>query len=183
MAARSFDKRKLSQELWKPSRFPVGASLARIMNTVLVIDDNEIIRAALRMKLRRRGFDVLTAEDCHIGAQQAEDHRPDIIILDLSLTESEEENPTVGDGFELMQWMNQHFPENKPPVIIFSDASPLRNRERTRSLGAVAFVHKSENVERLLEEVEKALAARAPAPVCSFGLEVPLKMADDSLRA
>jgi len=52
---------------------------------ILVVDDDEKIRRALRSILSSRKYDVAIAEDGEKAIDAAIDHTPDLIILDLSL--------------------------------------------------------------------------------------------------
>jgi two-component system alkaline phosphatase synthesis response regulator PhoP len=52
---------------------------------VLVIDDEEDIRAILRYNLEKEGYEVLTASDGHQGVEIAESAHPDLILLDVMM--------------------------------------------------------------------------------------------------
>jgi two-component system alkaline phosphatase synthesis response regulator PhoP len=52
---------------------------------VLVIDDEEDIRAILRYNLEKEGYEVLTASDGHEGVEIAESEHPDLILLDVMM--------------------------------------------------------------------------------------------------
>ncbi len=50
---------------------------------VVVVEDDHDLRYLYQFKLEHEGFDVLTAEDGQQGLQAVQDHKPDIILLDL----------------------------------------------------------------------------------------------------
>ena len=52
---------------------------------VLVVEDEESYRQALASGLGREGFDVILAEDGPEGIRRFEEHRPDIVLLDMLL--------------------------------------------------------------------------------------------------
>jgi two-component system, OmpR family, response regulator RegX3 len=52
---------------------------------VLVVEDEESYRQALASGLRREGFEVVLAEDGPEGIRRFEEHRPDIVLLDMLL--------------------------------------------------------------------------------------------------
>ncbi len=52
---------------------------------LLVVDDEEAIRVALRIILERRGHEVVLASDVTEGRAQAQAHPPDVALVDLRL--------------------------------------------------------------------------------------------------
>src|SRR5581483_4971140 len=57
----------------------------RIVTRVLVIDDEAPIRLLCRVNLEAEGMDVLEAPDGPTGLEQAREHRPDIVLLDVMM--------------------------------------------------------------------------------------------------
>ena len=55
------------------------------MATVLIAEDNEGIRSTMAGALRDRGYAVLEAENGSDGMRLAQEHHPDVIILDLMM--------------------------------------------------------------------------------------------------
>jgi len=53
--------------------------------TVLVVDDEEMLVNLLRRKLCTQGYEVLTATDGLTALSLARHHRPDLVILDISM--------------------------------------------------------------------------------------------------
>ncbi len=64
------------------------------MKSVLVIDDDPLIRKTLSSYLSKKGFEAVAAEDGEEGIQKYEEHIPDLVILDIRL-------PDV-DGLEVL---------------------------------------------------------------------------------
>ncbi len=56
---------------------------------VLVIDDEPSILRALRINLKARGYEVVTASDGCSGLSAAARERPDVVVLDLGLPDME----------------------------------------------------------------------------------------------
>jgi DNA-binding NtrC family response regulator len=50
---------------------------------VLIVDESEDAREVLRTALERRGVATLAAAEAHAGVQLAQQHRPQLIVLDL----------------------------------------------------------------------------------------------------
>ena len=55
------------------------------MATVLIAEDNEGIRSTMAGALRDRGYAVLEAENGAEAVRLAEEHRPDLLLLDLMM--------------------------------------------------------------------------------------------------
>ena len=62
-----------------------SASTAIRAKTILVVEDEPTLAAALSYNLRKNGYDVLAARDGLAGLQEARRARPDVIVLDLML--------------------------------------------------------------------------------------------------
>ena len=57
------------------------------MHTILLIDDEEDIRALLEYNLKKEGFQVLSASNGRDGIKMAKQHIPDLILLDVMMPE------------------------------------------------------------------------------------------------
>ena len=53
--------------------------------TVLVIDDDSVIRTLVRVILAREGFDVVMCEDGLAGLRAAGEARPDVVLVDSTM--------------------------------------------------------------------------------------------------
>lgn len=89
---------------------------ARSTQRVLIIDDSEIERYALRQFLPASAFEVIEATGGYEGLRLARQSRPDVIFLDLSM-------PDV-HGLEVLK-MLKAIEETRPiPVILFTSQRP-----------------------------------------------------------
>ncbi len=93
--------------------------------TVLVIDDEAIVREYIKECLRGHGYRLLLAANGRDGIQAAIEHDPDLIILDLMM-------PGMS-GFEVVEELKRHPTACDIPVVIFS-AKDL-TREEVMQLG------------------------------------------------
>ncbi|MEI9898668.1 MAG: response regulator [Chthoniobacter sp.] len=69
------------------------------MKKLLLVEDNEMNRDMLSRRLERRGYEVLIAVDGEQGIAAAREHRPDLILMDMSLP--------VLDGWESTRRLKQ----------------------------------------------------------------------------
>jgi CheY-like chemotaxis protein len=83
---------------------------ARPQPLVLVIDDDAWIRSIMVELLESDGFSVLQASDRDSGLNQAQEMRPDVILLDLALPGRA--------GLEVLTVLKDREPTREIPVII-----------------------------------------------------------------
>ena len=90
-------------------------SAADLLDEILVIDDEVLIRSFLRRGLSRRGLKVKLAEDAEEAKAMLEDnHRIKTIILDVCLAES--------SGIELLSWLQKTHPELR--IVMMTGLAP-----------------------------------------------------------
>ena len=127
----------------------------RTVKKILVIDDDEKIAQALKIRLKPAGYEVLTAADGVYGLSLAMEHKPDLVILDIWMR--------VGGGFSVAYRLRERAPE--VPVIFITASKRAELREMADTLGAVGFIEKPWQPEELLAAVTTALKGRSPSPV------------------
>lgn len=120
--------------------------------SVLVIDDDEIIRMIVRDGLIASGCTVLEAGDPETGLAHAHGAQPDVIVLDIML-------PRI-DGLALLERMKREGVRSS--VIVFS-ATGTRHAERALELGADAFLPKPFELSELIDIVGAARSRRQAA--------------------
>ena len=134
-----------------PASAPAGP-LAAKGATILIVDDEEIVRNSLRRALTRFGYRVLDAGDgpSALAAMQAADPPVDLVILDLVL-------PGGGAGvFELLKAIR---PEVR--VLISSGYSPDADVARGLAERVEGFLPKPYELSQLKIAVTKALSGKA----------------------
>jgi DNA-binding NarL/FixJ family response regulator len=114
---------------------------------VLIADDSLTALKSVRDYLEfAGGFEIVgTATDGLHAVQLASVHRPDLVLLDLSM-------PRV-NGLEAAEQIRLSSPNLR--VIIFSELYGLSLADECRRHGADGFVHKSHLPELLLPEIER----------------------------
>src|SRR3954470_18019428 len=122
--------------------------------TILVVDDDQELSDGLRAVLERQGYRVMQARDGQQGKHLVYQHRPDLVILDMMM-------PRMG-GYPVLE----HFKgkTDAPPIIMITANEGSRHKAYAEYLGVVDYIRKPFAMERLLETVNKALAAAKPAP-------------------
>ncbi len=124
------------------------------MTKVLVIDDEEPIRLLCRVNLQLENMEVLEAADGPSGLEQAREHRPDVILLDVMM-------PGL-DGWRVAEKLLEDERTNEIPIIFLTARAEFRDRARGLDIGGVDYVTKPFNplelaplVRQLLERIEK----------------------------
>jgi two-component system, cell cycle response regulator DivK len=119
------------------------------MKKLLLVEDNEMNRDMLSRRLERRGFQVLLATDGAQGIVEAEQHQPDLIIMDMSLP--------VLDGWESTRRLKEK-PETKAiPVIALTAHAMSGEREKALAAGCNDYDTKPVDFARLLEKIQSLL--------------------------
>lgn len=122
---------------------------------ILLVDDDAVTTTALSMKLKSKGYRVVTAQDGCQALTVTRTANPDLMLLDVQFP------PNVGgvewDGFLIAEWLQRRDGEKTLPVIVMSSADKPEYRQRASAAGAAAFFHKSVNPEELLASIDRAL--------------------------
>ncbi|MGG6238368.1 AAA family ATPase [Nodosilinea sp. AN01ver1] len=117
--------------------------------TILVVDDKDYNRAVLINILMPLGFKVLEAADGQAGLEQARQHQPDAVLVDLVM-------PRM-DGFEMTRRLRQS-PELQAMVVIAVSASVRSLDQRLSQLAQCdAFLPKPVQETALLQMLQTHL--------------------------
>ena len=126
------------------ARIPASPS-----RSVLIVDDNSDTRELYAMFFRAQGYTVLTAMDGRAGVLSALQHRPDVIIMDLSM-------PAM-DGISAIRELRRDARLQKTPVIMLT-GYPLRAvKGGALEAGATAFLTKPCLPDDLEQHVQRVL--------------------------
>ena len=118
--------------------------------SVLIVDASDDSREVLSTVLNRRGVATLGASEFRQGAQLAQSHKPDLIILDL---EADDEMPSVDASAAEPAAVDGS--DDQPSLVILGGAIRDRNRFPTGE-----FVPKPYHYASLIRRIEQLLAAR-----------------------
>ena len=119
------------------------------MKKVLFVEDDLKIVAALEIRFKAAGHATFTAGDAASGLSQTVQHRPHLILLDISMP--------AGDGLQLAQKLRS-LPETRHTPIIFVTANKNPDlRAKVMDLGAAGLFEKPYDAEELLAVAGHAL--------------------------
>jgi two-component system response regulator MprA len=115
---------------------------------VLVVDDDEGLRFALREGLSAYGFDVHAVADAPAACRTAGELRPDLVLLDWMI-------PGGDGGAEACRCVREAHPD--APVVMLSGITDDTDRRAALDAGASAFLVKGMDLETLVEHLRDLL--------------------------
>jgi two-component system response regulator ResD len=121
------------------------------MATVLVVDDEPIVRDVVVRYLQREGYETLEAADGMRAQELVREREPSLVVLDLML-------PGM-DGLELCQWIRSR---SELPVIMLTARAEEADRIVGLELGADDYVTKPFSPRELAARVRSVLRRTTP---------------------
>lgn len=117
--------------------------------TILVVDDEILLREMLKDIFTIAGYNVITAENGKDGLEKIEKYLPDFVILDGSMP--------VMDGFETLEQIRKNPKFINLPVMMFTALSGESEQIKGLSLGADDYITKPFKTPILLTKVKNIL--------------------------
>ena len=116
--------------------------------TVLIVDDDEDMRSALQHIFKSRGYHIILASDGQEAYELTLKTPLDAIITDVRMPKM--------NGVELLRRVKNKLPD-LPVIFLITGFTDVSESEALR-LGAAGFVEKPFNVERIVRQLEEAIA-------------------------
>ena len=116
------------------------------MTTILLIEDNEMNRDMLSRRLKRKGYDVLSAVDGVTGIKMAQTETPDLILMDISL-------PVI-DGLQATRQLKAENETNEIPIIALTAHAMSGDREKCLAAGCDDYATKPIEFPQLLAKIQ-----------------------------
>ena len=122
------------------------------MKHVLIVDDvstnlkcvDFILKNRYKVSMLKSGAEAIDFLKTEI---------PDLLLLDIHMHGM--------NGYEVMEWMNTNPATAQIPVILLTADTDRESEERGRTLGAIDFIKKPFEPNRLLECVDRILSTEA----------------------
>lgn len=122
----------------------------RVQRSILLIEDDETIRAALKRVLEGEGYRVVAAADGTQLSEVLDDSAVDLIMLDVGL-------PWI-NGFELAEMMKAHEDLCEIPLIFLSARTSDADVKRGFEVGADDYIKKPFDIEKVKRTVNTLIA-------------------------
>lgn len=120
--------------------------------SVLVIDDNDEIRAYLKEELSRSGYHVLQAENGQKGLEKAQAHLPDLIISDVMMP--------VMDGYEVAKQVRADERISHIPLILLTAKASEESKIHGLKIGVDDYLFKPFSSSELKVRVANLIMQR-----------------------
>ena len=114
---------------------------------ILVVDDEQGIRAALGQLLEYEGYEVKTAANAVDGIGQYEKFKPDLVFMDVKMAGV--------DGLEALKRLRQLDP--RAVVVMISGHATIQTAVEATQLGAYDILEKPLDTDRILVTLRNAL--------------------------
>ena len=123
----------------------------RLKRSVLVVDDESMVREVVCAYLEREGFTTIEAIDGQTALKCVDEHAPDLIVLDVML-------PKL-DGYSVLTELRKY---TQVPVILLTARADEVDRVLGLELGADDYVVKPFSPRELAARVRSVLRRAAP---------------------
>src|SRR5438270_2750252 len=134
----------------KAVAIPMRPSTATAAGHILIIDDEYAIRESLQTLLELEGYSVSTASSGGEGVEQATSEPYDLVLLDYALPDT--------NGIEVLRELQGRDPQLA--VIMITAYGTVENAVRAIQTGAVNFIQKPWDNDKLLADVQLAISTR-----------------------
>jgi chemosensory pili system protein ChpA (sensor histidine kinase/response regulator) len=112
---------------------------------VMVVDDSVTVRKVTSRLLERNGMNVMTAKDGVDAIAQLQEHKPDIMLLDIEM-------PRM-DGFEVATLVRHDERLKDLPIIMITSRTGEKHRERAMAIGVNQYLGKPYQESLLLDTI------------------------------
>ncbi len=115
--------------------------------TVLVVEDDALIRQMVELVLRHHGLEVISAADAPSGLELARNGRPDLVLMDVQM-------PGM-DGLEATRRLRGLPDLAQIPVVMLTGHVTQHIRDQARQAGCSAFLAKPVTAAEIMKTISK----------------------------
>jgi DNA-binding NtrC family response regulator len=131
------------------------------MKSILIIEDDALVRRTLTSQLAKGGFEVFVAENGEDGIRAYVESNPDLVLLDIRL-------PDI-DGLEVLRKIKER--NRRAIILVMTAFDDMKTTVEAVKLGAYEYLVKPLNTAELGLTIEKALQVRALEEKVSYLVE------------
>jgi DNA-binding response OmpR family regulator len=113
--------------------------------TILLVDDDQELLAALRAALEGKGYRVVTAEDGNLGLALTERESPDLVVVDMMVP--------LKSGLLVLEKVKSR--PHAPPVIMITANESPRHKAYAQRLGADDYLCKPFDNDHFVAAVQR----------------------------
>ncbi|MDH4549731.1 Hpt domain-containing protein [Pseudomonas sp. BN607] len=138
-------QRRLARLPGGGAQHPLLGPAPRRALLVMVVDDSVTVRKVTSRLLERHGMSVLTAKDGVDAMALLEEHRPDVLLLDIEM-------PRM-DGFEVATRIRRDERLKDLPIIMITSRTGQKHRDRAMAIGVNEYLGKPYQESLLLQSI------------------------------
>jgi len=120
------------------------------MALILLVEDEKLLRWSLQKRLEKEGHSVHTAENLEQAKEHVISHRPDLMLLDLSLPD--------GHGLDFYEKHRSDLEDSV--VLVMTAVGQVEDAVRAMKLGALDFLSKPVDHKALVDLVNRSIEVR-----------------------
>ncbi|MCB9832606.1 MAG: response regulator transcription factor [Planctomycetes bacterium] len=113
--------------------------------TILVVDDDPVLRERLARAFSRRGFEVHTAEGRSTAVASAREESPELAVVDLKMAD--------GNGLEVVRDLLDIDPSTR--ILVLTGYGSIATAVEAVRLGAVNYLSKPADIDEILAAFER----------------------------
>lgn len=118
--------------------------------TILLVDDDREILASMVAAIEDLGVTLYAASDGNQAVRLADEHDPDIVVLDMMLPKR--------SGFLVLEKLKKDKKKTDRPRVIMITANPgTRHRVYAQTLGVDKYLNKPFRIENLIRTIRELL--------------------------
>ena len=108
---------------------------------VLAVDDEEDVRHLIQAKLKKAGFEVITAVNGEEGVAKCKSEKPDVVIMDWMMPKM--------DGNQLVKILKNDERTSHIPIILLTAKAGQENKLEGLEIGADEYLTKPFDIKEL----------------------------------
>jgi DNA-binding response OmpR family regulator len=105
-------------------------------NTILIVEDEEVLRGVLKDRFENEDFDVIVAKDGEEGLLTALEKQPDVILLDIIMPKM--------DGLAMLKKLRTYDRGKNVRVVVMTNVNDSKEVHEALANGARDFLVKSD---------------------------------------
>jgi two-component system alkaline phosphatase synthesis response regulator PhoP len=117
---------------------------------ILIVDDDDSLRNALKDKINQEGFDALTASDGEEGLKIGIKEKPDLILLDVFM-------PKINGIKMLKKLREDEWGEHVPVLLLSNDDDPEHIRETLKDNATDYLIKSDWGLEDIIKKIKETL--------------------------
>jgi two-component system response regulator RegA len=123
---------------------------SRILPTILVVEDDDAFRAILVSALEARGYEARGVADARAAIEAAREDSPEMAVVDLRLGDD--------SGLDVVRELKAIDPSTS--IVVLTGYGSIATALESIRLGAVHYLTKPTDPDRILAAFDRGLAAR-----------------------